>query len=73
MNEYRRKIRRLSAAMIVLALMVRLVMATGLDRLSTAAVGRVLESPAAAGLLFYLELGQAVPLPQPRPQPSPQP
>ena len=67
MNEYRRKIRRISAAMIALALVVRLMMATGLDRLSVSAVNRVLSSPAAAGMLFYLELGQAVPLSRPVP------
>lgn len=63
MNEYKRKIRRISAAMVLLALLVRLVTATGLGRLGAAAVEHVLETPAAAGMLFYLELGQAVPLP----------
>lgn len=48
--------------MILLALLVRLVTAAGLDRLGADAVGTALQSPAAAGLLFYLELGQAVPL-----------
>ena len=50
--------------MVFLALLVRLVTAAGLNRLGADAVSRVLETPAAAGLLFYLELGQAVPLPQ---------
>lgn len=50
--------------MILLALLVRLVTAAGLDRLGADAVGTALQSPAAAGLLFYLELGQAVPLPR---------
>lgn len=50
--------------MVILALLVRLVTAAGLDRLGAEVVGRVLQSPAAAGLLFYLELGQAVPLPR---------
>ena len=50
--------------MILLALLVRLVTAAGLDRLGADAVGTALKSPTAAGLLFYLELGQAVPLPR---------
>lgn len=50
--------------MILLALLMRLVTAAGLDRLGADAVGTALKSPAAAGLLFYLELGQAVPLPR---------
>ena len=71
--------------MILLALLVRLVTAAGLDRLGADAVGTALQSPAAAGLLFYLELGQAVPLPrvsagadeavtaEPEPEPSEEP
>ena len=73
MNKHRRTVRRLSAAMIVLAVLVRLVMATGLDRRGAAAVTRILGTPAAAGLLFYLELGQAVSLPQAAPAVLPEP
>ena len=64
MMDSRRAARRVSAALVVLALAIRLVTAAGLDRRVAAQVGAALRSPDFAGFLFYLETGQALPLPE---------
>ena len=64
MMDSRRAARRVSAALVVLALAIRLVTAAGLDRRVAAQVDAALRSPDFAGFLFYLETGQALPLPE---------
>lgn len=59
MTDYKRGVRRLSAGLLVLAAVIRLVLALGLDRAAGQAARRLLSEPAFAGFLFYLELGQA--------------
>ena len=65
MSTYKRKIRRMSIAMLAAALLIRLVTAAGLDNRITDRLHSALSSPSLAGFLFYLELGQAIPLPGP--------
>ncbi len=59
----RRSINRLSALFLALALFVRLSMQSGLDVLAREALSNALADPETAGILLYLELGQALPVP----------
>ncbi len=65
MNDYKRMVHRMSAILLVLAVTIRLVTAAGLERRAAALVETALRSPAAAGFLLYLELGQALAVPEP--------
>lgn len=60
----RRSINRLSALFLALALFVRLSMQSGLDVLAREALSNALADPETAGILLYLELGQALPVPE---------
>ena len=60
----RRAARRMSAAMLALAVTIRLLTAAGWDRQVSAAVRAALQRPGFAGFLFYLETGQALALPE---------
>ena len=64
MKPYKRMIRRISSAMLAAALLIRVVTAAGLDKRIGSGITHALSSPAVAGFLFYLELGQALPLPE---------
>lgn len=59
MTDYKRGVRRLSAGLVALAVVIRLTTAFGLDQRAGQAVRRLLSEPEFAGFLFYLELGQA--------------
>lgn len=86
MSEYKGKIERLSFCMVGAALVIRLLTQTGADFRVRNAVRQALATPEAVSFLFYLELGQALPLParaepltpepeetKPAPEPEPQP
>lgn len=86
MSGYKGKIERLSFCMVGAALVIRLLTQTGADFRVRNAVRQALATPEAASFLFYLELGQALPLPsraepltpgpeetKPAPEPEPQP
>ncbi len=60
----RRSINRLSALFLALALFVRLSMQSGLDVLAREALSKAIADPETTGFLFYLELGQALPVPE---------
>ena len=73
MSEYKGKIERLSLLMVSVALLIRLLTHTGADFRAQNAVRQALATPKAASFLFYLELGQALPLPEPEEPPEPEP
>ena len=56
MTDYKRGVRRLSAGLVALAVVIRLTTAFGLDQRAGQAVRRLLSEPEFAGFLFYLEL-----------------
>jgi len=64
MSEYERKAARLSGALLALAVLLRLAAQGGWDVRATRAVREALARPATAGFLLYLELGQALPVPE---------
>lgn len=73
MSEYKGKIERLSLLMVSVALLIRLLTHTGADFRAQNAIRQALATPKAASFLFYLELGQALPLPEPEEPPAPEP
>lgn len=73
MSEYKGKIERLSLLMVSVALLIRLLTHTGADFRAQNAIRQALATPKAASFLFYLELGQALPLPEPAEPPTPVP
>ena len=54
----KRTLRRVSAALVIFAVALRVVLQTGVDARAGQAVRRALSSPETAAFLFYLELGQ---------------
>lgn len=84
MSEYERRAARLSGALLALAVLLRLAAQGGWDLRAARAVREALSRPETAGFLLYLELGQALPVPEtpvsPRgpepasdPEPEPEP
>ncbi len=73
MSEYKGRIERLSLLMVSVALLIRVLTHTGADFRARNAVRQALATPKAASFLFYLELGQALPLPEREEPPAPEP
>ncbi len=63
MSEYERRAARLSGVLLAAALLLRLAVQGGWDARITRTVRAALSRPETAGFLFYLELGQALPVP----------
>lgn len=67
MTRYKRTVRRLCGAMLLLALCVRALTQTGLDVRAGQAIARTVRAPQFASFLFYLELGRTGAWPEAEP------
>ena len=70
MSRYKRTVGRLCAAMLTLAVLIRILTQTGLDVRAGQALARAVSSPDLVSFLFYLELGEIGTWPSDEPSPA---